>query len=1199
MNEWMCHARVATNSLLALFLGACVLPAMFFLLRGALGNNFAAALGVAASTLLILSVLVVAFFYRPRTHLTPGTRVLIYALGVLSSGFAIVTSGQFLDLGVAALNAALRWAVGPESPVLSSGGDYQFYFALLCGTVFGVSVLAVVLDRPALTVLPTSVISPQAALAPPPPHRARFVVEALLLPALAVGFYFALEARSDVCFAEPAGSTGAPDLLTSDERYWLSGACAANLALLYYTLVAVRIWFRRDQTVREEYALYAFATCAAAGVVAVVTFVLWDADRLGVAPWTSVRTCLGIALNRPLQRPQEGAIHLFSTLLVLGVLSFLFRSGYQEWTEYGGRKSTEHHRQQQRSEKPKLYREGWRTWGRVLLGRPLPTAYEPPPAVGPPPSNPPVLIPEAWKDRACDLVRLQFRSYEFDRDRSWHDAHQCWVGHNIDTDKRVLLFVADGSNAELLRRQVVYIDELAGLSGPPIGDIIFATTECVAALLTEWRGVTISWKSEGNLLDTLVNFEDYRRAIRQRVRVQKLPDSEVTISDVYTESEIELPNGAGLALVEKYLNEWNTKATGRQLALLGEYGQGKSTAALMWVYHCIENPQPGDRLPLLIELRGLSPRTLTREQLLGAWAVRYNINASALMRLVVAGRITLIFEGFDEMDLVGDSEMRLRHFQSLWTLAVERSKILFTGRPNLFFTTPELARALRSSPQLAGNAHCDELKLIAFDPERIAESLRAYPLEVREQIPKKARTNDQFRELVSRPSLLHVVATLWVDEQLAEKNPDELTSAYVLDLFIKKSYRRQGHNPIGPDNYGIGLTLDELAYFMRGISVYMATNGLENQIPHARLRDAFDQLFEAIPDAVSAAPRGGGATAEPLRQRITNDHQREGIFAAVHTAGLLVSDPAAAGKFCFAHKSFMEFMTADVLAVKLFRPEEEAEAAICNATGATSLTLFKLPVAVRFFSELAASLLRVERTEAGNPDEVFFALARKLFHKLVAQYNPVTRLEAFVVMTQMALMQIDLLEGTKRRSLFRRIVLFGHFLFATCMGATIVLCRPAYFSNIFLLVAALISIQWLLTFTVWLPISQRTRNIKGVLWTRIASWRAVCWNLGVPDSILHRVAGTSWWPWTRNLPFRLCTLHDTWRMSSVLSNHTGFDKFSELREGLLKMIDDWYCRNPAGDSEVLSADTWHAWASFSAVLLNLSGFPVSEDGSDS
>ena len=93
------------------------------------------------------------------------------------------------------------------------------------------------------------------------------------------------------------------------------------------------------------------------------------------------------------------------------------------------------------------------------------------------------------------------------------------------------------------------------------------------------------------------------------------------------------------------------------------------------------------------------------------------------MRLLIAGRLALVFEGFDEMALVGDAEIRLKHFRTLWQFAYPRAKILVTGRPNFFLDEEEMKAALGISKPIGDRPYCEALRLAPFNPEQIRDCL--------------------------------------------------------------------------------------------------------------------------------------------------------------------------------------------------------------------------------------------------------------------------------------------------------------------------------------------------------------------------------------------------------------------------------------------------------------------------------------------
>ena len=350
-----------------------------------------------------------------------------------------------------------------------------------------------------------------------------------------------------------------------------------------------------------------------------------------------------------------------------------------------------------------------------------------------------------------------------------------------------------------------------------------------------------SWKveTEDTLLDGAVDWSDYRRDIATRMLVERLPDSDLTVSDVYVEPTFR-PYGWKLngdsANLEEYLATWLEEPGQRQLSLLGDYGQGKSTAALALTYRMLARDD-SPRIPILVELRGTSPRNLTPLQLLGAWGSKYNISPKALWYLHQAGRLLFIFEGFDEMALVGDREMRLNHFKTLWEFCHRRAKILITGRPNFFLDEQEMMASLGIKEPVGEEPYCHPMRLDMFDLRQVESALRRHDATLRQEISDFARHNEQFRELIARPSLLHIVAVLWNRENLSAQL-DKLTSAYVMDLFVRHSYLRQGLKEQGAPGF-MALTSDERHYFMKGVATYMASKRLPNQIDGTRFKPCY------------------------------------------------------------------------------------------------------------------------------------------------------------------------------------------------------------------------------------------------------------------------------------------------------------------------------------------------------------------------
>jgi hypothetical protein len=565
-------------------------------------------------------------------------------------------------------------------------------------------------------------------------------------------------------------------------------------------------------------------------------------------------------------------------------------------------------------------------------------------------------ISQSWEEQSRELIRLSSSSYVIDGDSGWHDRQGCWVGQNIDTGDLFFLYPAQAVLSNLnLDDFINYSEVIAKSKNFKVGELIVAFKEDAYKLATPTNLYSnIRFETEQDLLEKLVNFTDYRSDIRKRVLSNKLSESELTLNDVYFPSQFftageEQPFDD----VESYLQKIIDEPSQRQIALLGEYGQGKSSSTLMFTFNllCKSNLLP-KRIPILIELRGKSPRDLRPLELLGAWAAQYRIDPQALMRLHIAGRLVLIFEGFDEMSLIGNSELRLRHFRSLWKFCYPNAKIIITGRPNFFLDDRELNTALGIIQPTSERPYCEAIRLAPFNVKRIREALRNHKQLVRDQICDLAEKEPRFLDLVSRPSLLHVVSTIWEKEKLDTK-AQLLNSAYVMECFVRNSYRRQGLKAQGSRDF-MALNSSERDYFMCGIATYMADKKLSNQISNEQLNQLIDKLIEVIPESVStSSPEIFGEDTRPLRLRIQNPKEDiEHIKTDIRTCGLLVDDISAPGTFKFGHKSFMEYLFASTFKEYIWDSDSEKSASIRKAIDFSIEIILNIPVSIGFLAEM-------------------------------------------------------------------------------------------------------------------------------------------------------------------------------------------------------------------------------------------------------
>lgn len=889
------------------------------------------------------------------------------------------------------------------------------------------------------------------------------------------------------------------------------------LALLY----AAFIWKRQRVCFREGFALSLLLLEIAVALFFVATL------GLGLSPWGPWPLSL-VDQDRAIQPSLVVSDYISLSLIFL----FIVMGARRLHRSWDGLKSVDQYRREQRAEPQSLVSEAFREIDRIAKRYPQWKPHYGHSAKYAGSQLQGVSDTISWKDRARELVRLSSSSYFFDLDSGWHDRESCWVGKNMDNDQLVILCPAqEVPDQPRIERLAKYAARISA-KGQDV-EIIVAVNRPEVEIGWEVQYYGVRLETEGSLLSGLVDFTDYRNEIRRRVDHLKLTESDLCISDTYVAPEVYGPEGFGRVSLQQYICSWLEEPGQRQLALLGEYGQGKSTTALMFTYMalCSKEIRVG-RIPILIELRGTSPRNLSPLSLLGAWASKYNINPQALMHLHIAGRIFLIFEGFDEMALVGDSEMRLRHFKTLWEFCYPGAKMLITGRPNFFLDEEEMKAALGISRQVGVNPYCEAVRLAPFAVSQIDQALRRNKPDVREAICLLAERNPRFLELVSRPSLLHIVSVLWDKENLSDK-AESLSSAYLMDLFVRFSYARQGLKEQESRDF-MALTTRERGYFMSGVAAFMAAKDLPNQISSRQLNDLVDNLIESIPDTISLASQAiSGESQIPLRQRLKeSEHGLEHVKTDVRACGLLVDDPAVPGTFRFGHKSFMEYLFADLLAQRI-RRDTEAASSILRTTGATLEDVLGMPVAVEFLGELISEGLD---STGGSRDEVGDVVkARRLWLAVFGDgwFD--------IVLQKIRVFGFLFFQSAVRRHKALAVIGFLAFMLAVSTILTWPMRiifgssdHPAKLASMsrderFILMGSTLAALTLMMFMITFLRQTHSASGKLILWERL------CAALSIDRSALERVSGQWLIPWARGLDVA----------SLALSRRRGGEKVTE------------------------------------------------------
>lgn len=906
---------------------------------------------------------------------------------------------------------------------------------------------------------------------------------------------------------------------TGNIRSRLSPIIAVFVLVLVGSIInALFKWYNKNRYVRESFAFPVLILLLS------LALILFFSIIAGVMPWYPFIFLISLLLKQDFvweQLPWTG----YALLLILWPFTLMFlRQKYKnDWT---GLKSEEQYQREQRGEPSSILLEGIRELRRILRREPPLPVYADQSIIdyisqlAPP--EPQIL---AWKNQAKELLGLACSSYAFGTDdQNWHATQECWVGDNLDTNDLVFLYprytIGDVTD-EGIAKFIAYADRITSDREKATYEIIVAIQEQVAV---DNKCKNVRFETENSLLDKLINFTDYRNEIRKRVENNCLPESDLTINDVYVPSQFHLSGiDEPIDDVEAYLAQWLEEPGQRHLALLGEYGQGKSTVCLLFTYHLLwkTNQQPS-RIPILIDLRGKSPRNLTSLELLGAWAAPYNINPQSLFHLHKAGRVFLIFEGFDEMALIGDSDMRLRHFKTLWDFAYPGTKILISGRPNFFLDDKEMQAALGIHKLDISKPYAEVLRLVPFTSEQIRDALRKHKSSVREQICSIAVKSSRFFDIVSRPSMLHVVAMLWETEKLSEK-VEQLTSAYVMELFLKNSYLRQGIKQDESPEF-MALTTSEREYFMKGVATYMAVKNLPNQISVGQLNDLVGKLIDAIPDTVSTrSDVACGESRRPLRFRLTDkehgiEHVKvEHVKTDVRSCGILVDDPAALGTFRFGHKSFMEYLFAAVVNEYIQANDATEARSILKATQGSIDDILQMPVSVDFLAELIVAYN--PNTSKSDNYEEFASQLLKAVSGLKNRYQSVLLRNSMMINTLFLSDTADIISFIiKLFDFFKLMIhfslsLYSHLLLACIFFVSLIIkiffeLPMSLLEMVFMGFCIICTVLFRLTFF----------SLKDDL-QKIKLWNLLCSKVGIPDDVMHRVAGTWIFPRIRKQPF--------------------------------------------------------------------------------
>ena len=343
--------------------------------------------------------------------------------------------------------------------------------------------------------------------------------------------------------------------------------------------------------------------------------------------------------------------------------------------------------------------------------------------------------------------------------------------------------------------------------------------------------------------------------------------------------------------------EWMETRGAGLVVVLGDFGRGKTSflRQLTRVLHSAEHPGV---TPILVELRHLE-KAPTLDELLMQHLVRQgvqgDISTAKLRYMITSGRVALLFDGFDELELRVGYDHAAEYLQALLDSATGQAKVILTSRTQHFRSSEQVRTVL--GQRVEDRAGSRLVVLEEFSNAQILEFLtKLHPDDA-----SRARIRFELiseianlLDLAHNPRMLAFVADL--DEErlraAARNEAGKITAASlykeIIDFWLTREEERHSHQQgLRP------ITMEERLKACTALALRLWTS----RLPALALTD------------LSAEVTG------TLREIADRGYTDEQAVHAIASGSLLVRDED--GAFTFIHQSVMEWLVASEAAGSL------------------------------------------------------------------------------------------------------------------------------------------------------------------------------------------------------------------------------------------------------------------------------------------
>ena len=377
-----------------------------------------------------------------------------------------------------------------------------------------------------------------------------------------------------------------------------------------------------------------------------------------------------------------------------------------------------------------------------------------------------------------------------------------------------------------------------------------------------------------DLSTALVDFDGYISQVIREFDQLPVASSYIELSGTDTENYEGADDMVVRTPLTKLVDEYFRQPDGSKLALLGNFGTGKTTFCRKYARDLAKAYQsdPTGRIPIVVNLRDFDARLDIQELVTNTLQFRYGvrIDIAVSRELQRLGRFLMLFDGFDEMATRVDPDTVRENLREIQKIAeIPQNQFLLTCRTHFF----------KDRVQATVLANFE----IAYVPEWGEAELEEY-------LKKRCGMTwqDQLRQIHGTHDLAELAQTPLFLEMIVDSLPklgndvrrSDLYNSYTSNWIEEQSKRR-------------GARLDPIArrQFVSELAMILYRDN-KSSCHYREFVPILRKRFE-VDDAAEM------------------DH----LQSDVRTCTFLVRDPA--GHYAFRHKSFMEFFVASSLAARV------------------------------------------------------------------------------------------------------------------------------------------------------------------------------------------------------------------------------------------------------------------------------------------